>query len=376
MSAEPSTLAQRQAQDRFRLKRLGLFLLTGTALNLGLVLSGAAAGLRDLTGDDTLAQRALFVAAYGAVTSAAQLPLEYLLGYRQERRAGLLRLGTAAWLRQWGAASAVSTVVQGSLYLAVSGVFRAAPDAWLPGAAAAITVFLGALVALQPWLTRRAVRLRPLTDERVSALAQTLFAQAGVRLTGLQVAEVSRNARVANAFVQPSLRGAQLIVSDTLLAQASDEELRFVIAHELGHHARRDLWRLLAWQWLSLLGMVGAAAILLGTLGTQGGLQGAGDIGAVPVLALAFTLAQRGLDLVGHALKRQMEYRADTYALRLTGDLDGMARVLERLSDQNLQDPNPPRAAEVLFHDHPAHARRLAAARRVLAQPLNGVRHV
>ena len=35
-------------------------------------------------------------------------------------------------------------------------------------------------------------------------------------------------------------------MSDTLLAEYSDDEIEVILAHELGHHVHRDIWTALA----------------------------------------------------------------------------------------------------------------------------------
>ncbi|MPY65416.1 M48 family metalloprotease [Deinococcus sp. SDU3-2] len=365
----PTAVTPEAQRDHQRLKttRATLLPLVNVTLNLLLVGSGGAAGLREaLGGGDAFLERAAFVGVYSLGLSLTFLPLSYALGYLPDRRAGLLRLSPGKWLGKWGQRTLIGDTVSAGIYLGLNTVFRAAPTAWLPGAAGVITALLGGLALAQPWLSRRLTRIEPPKDARVERIAGEVFAQAGVRLRQVSVAHVSGDTRMSNAFVQPGPRGAELILSDTLLAGADDDALRFVIAHELAHFRRRDLWRLLGWQWLSLMTMVGAAATLLGALGGWAGLQGAGDIAAIPLLAATFMVAQKALDLLGNALKRHMEYRADADALRLTGDLDAMRRVLERLGHDNLSDPNVSRLTEVLFHDHPSTARRLAAGAAVL----------
>ena len=35
----------------------------------------------------------------------------------------------------------------------------------------------------------------------------------------------------------------RIIISDTLLAEHSDDEIEVILAHELAHHVHRDIWK-------------------------------------------------------------------------------------------------------------------------------------
>jgi len=75
-----------------------------------------------------------------------------------------------------------------------------------------------------------------------------------VPIGNVLVVDASRRTRKANAYVSGLGRTRRVVLSDTLLAEASPAELRLVVAHELGH--RRDQHVLRA----TLLAMAGAVA--------------------------------------------------------------------------------------------------------------------
>ena len=55
-------------------------------------------------------------------------------------------------------------------------------------------------------------------------------------------------------------RTRRILLSDTLLADYSDDEIEVVLAHELSHHVHHDLWRGFALQAVLLVGGFFAAA--------------------------------------------------------------------------------------------------------------------
>ena len=54
---------------------------------------------------------------------------------------------------------------------------------------------------------------------------------------------LSGHTRKANAALAGLGQTRRILLSDTLLADYSDDEIEVVLAHELAHHVHRDLWR-------------------------------------------------------------------------------------------------------------------------------------
>jgi TonB family protein len=116
-----------------------------------------------------------------------------------------------------------------------------------------------------------------------------------------------------NAFALP---GGTLVISDELVALASDEELAAVLAHEIGHWQLRH----------GLQGVLrNSGALLVVCVVT-------GDLSALTTFAgaLPLTLLQRGYS-------REFEQEADAYAMDLLGrakiDVAHFASILKKLED-------------------------------------------
>ena len=117
-----------------------------------------------------------------------------------------------------------------------------------------------------------------------------------------------------NAFAFP---GGRVFITSGLLDQVeSENELAFILGHELGHFRGRDH--------LSGLGRGAALALVMAALGA-GGAGSAAELGA-----LAAGIAQRGFD-------REQELEADAFGLSLVaseyGHVAGAWDLFDRLPD-------------------------------------------
>jgi len=128
--------------------------------------------------------------------------------------------------------------------------------------------------------------------------------------------------------------------TEGILHRLSRRELRGVIAHELSHIRHRDI--LVA---TVAAGLAGAVSLLANVF-QWGALLGMGsqdEEGQSPWAGLVFALlAPIGAALIQMGISRSREFMADEGAARLTGDPEGLALALERLSRANeVIEPGP-----------------------------------
>jgi STE24 endopeptidase len=210
-------------------------------------------------------------------------------------------------------------------------------------------------------------RFRPLPDEELAGELRELSVRAGVPVRTMLVSDASRRTRKHNAYVSGLGPTRRLVVFDTLLEEVPRDELRVVVAHELGHRRFRHV---AAGTALGMAGAAGAVLILWGLLSWPGlvsaaGATGAGDPRVVPlVLFVLLVLGVLALPFETW-VSRRWERTADRFALALTGDAGAFERVFRRLARANLSDLDPPRPLYLLLFTHPTPPERIAAARMV-----------
>jgi STE24 endopeptidase len=186
------------------------------------------------------------------------------------------------------------------------------------------------------------------------------------------VADQSRKSRTANAALVGLGRTRRILLFDTLIRAFSPDEVESVLAHELGHHLHRDIWRGLGFQGaLTLVTFWVADGLLKG--GSEWlGLDGPADLAGLPLLGLILV----GLGLVamplGNGFSRRMERQADDFALAVTANPSAFVGAMERLADLNLAERRPNRLKEFFFFSHPAIDRRIDRARRWKPHPTLG----
>ena len=298
-------------------------------------------------------------AAYAAIevagSAAVRTPLALWSGLVRERRWGFSTQRLPSWVADRVKAIGVNIVLTAVALLALIGLARALPGWWVAPAAAvfafaALLLSFLAPVVLEPLFNRYS----PLQDATLAAELRRLAERAGVPVRDVLVQDTSRRTRKANAYVSGLARTRRVVVSDTLLEQASPAEVRLVVAHELGHQRERHV---LLGTLLAIAGAVTGTVVVWALLGTR-----VGDPHQVPlVLLIGLGIALISLPALA-AISRRWERAADRFSLELTGDPAAYAAVFRRLAHTNLTDLDPPRLLYLLLFTHPTPSERLAVA--------------
>jgi STE24 endopeptidase len=316
---------------------------------------------------DRLGRRPILGGAVaGAGISLLLVLVELPLSAWRHERAVDVGLNTQTWL-DWVSDVAKSAGVD-AVFAAAGGavalllVRRFRRNWWAP--AAAVIVAFGVVtiwlfpVVIDP-IFNDFEKLQPgATRSDVLELAD----RAGVDVGEVYRVDASRRTTAANAYVGGLGNSKRVVLYDNLISGFPRDEIRMVVAHELGHQKHNDLIRGLAW--LALVAPAGTFLVqrLAEAFARRDGL---GDPGVkpgpivLPAIALAIGLVTFAMGAASNVLSRQVEGRADAYALSLTRDPAAFTALERRLAIRNVSDPDPPRLLHVLFGTHPTTAERI-----------------
>jgi STE24 endopeptidase len=353
-----------------RLQRRASILSTvlTTVVLILLLVTGVSANIRDWVSSWTGSYVVLIVLGYvlvlGVLLEVVQLPLAFYRGVTLERRYGLSTQTSARWWIDHIKAGVIGLVFAALAALIVVSLIRWDADRWWTYAAVVFTIVLVLLAQLAPVvLLPLFYDITPLTREALRDRLVALANKAGTRIAGVFEWRLSDRTRKANAALAGIGRTRRILLSDTLLAEHTDEEIEVILAHELAHHVYRDIWSAILVETVLIALGCFVADRVLGAFATSAGLTGKGDVAALPLLALALGGVSLALMPIANALSRAHERRADRYALKMTGNAPAFIAAMKRLAAQNLAEEEPSRLVQILCHTHPPIAARIAAAR-------------
>jgi STE24 endopeptidase len=304
-----------------------------------------------------------YVTAVGLVHEVGEWPIAFYRTFLLEHRYGLstesLRRWVADQLKEVALGAGLSLAGFSALYLCM----RHWPEWWWLAAALGFAAILIVLTRLAPVLLMPIFfTFRPLARTELRERLLGLSRRAGVAVTDASEWQLSDRTKKANAALAGLGRTRRILVSDTLLSHYSDDEIEVILAHELGHQVRHDIWRGMAVQAIVVTIGFFAASRVMTALAPRLGWQGVADVAGLPVLVVAAGLLSLALLPAANATSRWMERAADRFALELTGNAEAFASAMRRLADQNLSEEHPSRFARWLFYTHPPVSERIEAA--------------
>jgi heat shock protein HtpX len=242
--------------------------------------------------------------------------------------------------------TAVLLALLGALFLGIGALFG--QTGLIIGLVIGLVV-IGGSYWFSDKLAVKAARAKPVSREeapQLYAIVEDLTQRAGLPMPKLYISPAEQ----PNAFATGrNPHHAAVAVTQGILKVLDEDELRGVLAHELGHVGNRDI----------LITSV-AAAIAVGITFTArmlmwGAIFGGGDdergnmVGALAMMILAPIAAA----MIQMALSRSREYQADLSGAELIGTGDPLARALRKIEASARQIPmdvNPAEATAYIIN--------------------------
>lgn len=293
-------------------------------------------------------------------------PLDYYSGFTFQHEYGLSNQTSLQWLGDYLLSQGVGAVVGFPVAVLAYAILRWSPKKWWLGLTAAsipISIFL--MLITPVFISPLFNKFTPIQDE---ALREDILAMAhsqGINAQDVYQMDASRQSNAVNAYVigfGPTLR---IVLYDTLLKEFTPEEIKYILAHEMGHYKLGHIYQGIV---MSILGtLVGSYAFFLTSgwalkrFGEKLKLDSLGNPASYPlIMALGFVFSIIAMP-IGNAFSRNMEWQADRYAAINYPHWDAGISSFQKLAKLNVAEEDPPRWAEVLLGTHPSLAERIKA---------------
>ncbi|AEE67907.1 integral membrane zinc-metalloprotease [Bordetella pertussis] len=320
--------------------------------------------LGQLTQHDFLRQL-LLLACVPLLLGLLGLPFTLWRQFRLEGRFGFNRMTPALFF---------SDAVKGVLVALVLGLPLAAAVLWLMAGAGAYWwlwawgLWLGynlLLLLIYPtFIAPLFNKFTPLNDPELAGRIRQLAQRCGFALNGLFVMDGSRRSAHGNAYFTGFGKSRRIVFFDTLLARLNGDEIEAVLAHELGHFARRHIIKRLALSFagalvfFAALGWLARQPWFYEGLGVLPNLGGRNDAMALVLFFLVVPVFTFMLTPLASWYSRRDEFEADRYAAAQSSP-DRLVSALVKLYDDNAATLTPDPVHSAFYDSHPPAAVRI-----------------
>jgi len=316
-------------------------------------------------------QTVLYWVQFILVFSILTFPLGIYEGYFREHKYGLLNQNFADWMRDQLVGLAVSVVLGAILMVPLFGLVRRLGKTWWVWGAVLMIVFFAFVSLIAPvYIGPLFNKYKSLEDVRVKDSILRMARANGIPARDVYEFDASRQSNRVSANVSGFANTMRISLNDNLLKRCTLPEIQTTMGHEMGHYVLNH-----AYKGLVLFGVLIVIAFAfvnwgitfaLSRWGTAWDIPGIGDLAALPLAVILFSLFLLLTTPISNSITRTMEFEADMYGLNAAQQPDGEANVDMMLGEYRKLDPGP--FEEFVFYDHPSGRTRITAAMRWKAE--------
>lgn len=296
--------------------------------------------------------------------SLFQLPWSFYVEFIREHAYGLSNQSVGKWAWDTMVSMMVGLIVGAIIIWIPFLLLKKSPRRWWLYTGVLILPFLILQVFITPiWIAPLYNNFGPMKDHALEAKILALAARAGIEGADVFEVDKSEDTKAVNAYVTGFMDTKRIVLWDTAIEKLTEEELLFVMGHEMGHYVLNHVARFIVLAFFVLFVSLYLVHRLSGTLlrrfGNRWGVHELSDVASLPLIMFmmsAFTLVVMPL-LLG--INRYHEHEADRFGLELTRLNHAAATGFVTLQKENLANPDPGWFYMLWRGSHPSIAQRI-----------------
>lgn len=300
-------------------------------------------------------------------------PLNIYTSFFREHKFDLSNMTFGEWLSEDLIGLAMMIVVGSLLLMVLYIVIRKVQKSWWIWGSAILTLFLIFAMFVSPvFISPIFNDYKPLEEGEVREEILSMARANGVPADNVYMFDASKQSSRISANVSGLGSTIRISLNDNLLNQCSIEEIKAVMAHELGHYVLNHIYEMIIY--FGLIIFIGFAFInwlfkkAINKYGDKWGVNSIADIGGLPLFIFLFSFYFFIATPVTNNIIRSNEVEADYFGLNTAREPDGFASVAMKLS--TYRKINPGKWEEIIFFDHPSGNTRVSTAMKWKAENL------
>lgn len=174
---------------------------------------------------------------------------------------------------------------------------------------------------------------------------------------------MSEKTNALNAYVTGIGSNSRIVLWDTTLNRLNEDEILFIMAHEMGHYVMKHIYVGIAgYLLLSLVGLYFIHLLMRFFIQRYGELlkiKSMKELAAFPLFLLLLGTLTFASSPLSNAVSRYQEKSADMYAIELTNNHEAAISSFQELSRAGLNEVNPPALVKIFRYSHPTMLERI-----------------
>jgi Zn-dependent protease with chaperone function len=205
----------------------------------------------------------------------------------------------------------------------------------------------------------------PLQDASLRGEILQMARSHGIPADEVYEADASRQSTHNNAYVAGLLGTERIVLFDTALRHFSRREIRFIMAHEMGHYLLGHVWKYVAFASIFIVaGLYLVDRLTRRVIARHPGLgvESVEQPAVLPLALLILSLTALPALPALTGFSRHQEHEADRLGLEITRDPEAAASVFIKFGRDDLGEFEVNPWVEAILFSHPSLGRRIRYA--------------
>lgn len=285
------------------------------------------------------------------------LPLD-VLGYGMAQWAEVNHQPVVDWIGEWGVQSLFFVLmISGLIMVARICMMKFRRYWWIAIWMIALPISLFILYIQPVWIDPIFENFQPLRNTAIKDEIVDLAGEAGISESNIYEVNMSEKTSTFNAYVTGLGPQKRIVIWDTTLENMQEDEVLFILAHEIAHYVKNHVyWGVLGSLLFSLVLLKGLAIIfpyVFNRFKRRWNLRAITDLKTIPLLLLTTSILLFATEPMYLWVSRQMEITADQYAIEHTDSLDPAIEGYRSLAIESKSDVNPSAFVKWFRYTHP-----------------------
>jgi STE24 endopeptidase len=300
----------------------------------------------------------IYMLFFAVVSFLFDLPLSFYAEFIREHSYGLSNQSFGKWIGDAGKNLLIGAISAALIGWIPYSLIRRSPRRWW------LYFGIGSVPVIFFFILIKPVFIDPMfndfgrmEDKALESTILTLAHRAGIDADRVYEVKKSEDTKRLNAYVTGFWNTKRIVLWDNTIKRLDEQELMFVMSHEIGHFVLGHIWRsVIVIGFITILGLFVIHRTMgwaLGRWGERIGAHDITDVAALPLAMLIIFLYGMAVNPAINWMSRYHEHQSDQFGLELTQNNHAAATAFVKLQTDNLSIPYPGELSVFLRSSHP-----------------------
>ncbi|WP_226670029.1 M48 family metallopeptidase [Metabacillus litoralis] len=287
-----------------------------------------------------------------------------LIGYKISRSYNITTQSFSAWMKDQLLDFWVNYLLMTLIVIVVFWLIRRFEKKWWLYAWLLSVPFSMFIMFVQPVLIDPLYNdFTPLKKKELETKILELADKSDIPAEHVYEVNMSEKTNALNAYVTGIGSNSRIVLWDTTLNKLNEDEILFIMAHEMAHYVKKHIYVGIAgYLLLSLFGLLFIHWLMKFCINRFGSLlkiQSMKELTAFPLFLLLLGILTFASNPLSNTVARYQEKSADMYAIEMTNNHEAAISSFQELSKAGLSQVNPPTLIKIFRYTHPTMLERI-----------------